>query len=89
MGDASGDYYKVTYTETSFKLLVDTTAAETYWETLFSNVINLTVGTEYSGTGSGKNELNLFSVTSTTVQSGDDDNETYPTAMDSALMTKQ
>ncbi len=92
VGVASGDYYKVTYTETSFKALVDTTAAETWWEALFAAAgatVNLTVGTELSGTGSGKNELNLFSVTSTTVQIGDDDNETYPTAMDSQVMTKQ
>ena len=87
VGVASGDYYKVTYTETSFKALVDTTAAETFWEALLST--GLTVGTEYSSGGSLKNELNLFSVTSTTVQIGDDDNETYPTAMDSQVMTKQ
>ena len=87
VGVASGDYYKVTYTETSFKALVDTTAAETWWEALMST--GLTVGTEYSSGGSLKNELNLFSVTSTTVQHGDDDNATYPTAMDSQVMTKQ
>jgi hypothetical protein len=87
VGVASGDYYKVTYTETSFKALVDTTAAETWWEALMST--GLTVGTEYSSGGSLKNQLNLFSVTSTTVQIGDDDNETYPTAMDSQVMTKQ
>ena len=87
VGDPSGDYYKVTYTETSFKALVDTTAAETFWEALLST--GLTVGTEYSSGGSLKNELNLFSVTSTTVQHGDDDNATYPTAMDSQVMTKQ
>ena len=80
-------YHKVTYTETSFKALVDTTAAETWWEALLST--GLTVGTEYSSGGSLKNELNLFSVTSTTVQIGADDNETYPTAMDSKVMTKQ
>ena len=88
VGVASGDYYKVTYTETSFKALVDTTAAETWWEALLTS-IDLTVGTEYSSGGSLKNELNLFSVTSTTVQHGDDDNATYPTAMDSQVMTKQ
>ena len=87
VGVASGDYYKVTYTETSYKALVVTTAAETWWEATLST--GLTVGTEYSSGGSLKNELNLFSVTSTTVQHGDDDNETYPTAMDSQVMTKQ
>ena len=92
VGDASGDYYKVTYTETTFKLLAGTAAAETFWEALYTAAgvsVDLTVGTELSGSGSGKNELNLFSVTSTTVQHGDDDNATYPTAMDSQVMTKQ
>jgi len=92
VGDASGDYYKVTYTETGYKLMVGTAAAKTWWEALYTAAgysINLTVGTELSGGGSGKNELNLFNVTSTTVTIGDDDNETYPTEMDSEVMTKQ
>jgi hypothetical protein len=92
VGDPSGDYYKVTYTETGFALKAGTAAAKTWWEARYTAAgesIDLTVGTELSGTGSGKNELNLFSVTSTTVQHGDDDNETYPTAMDSQVMTKQ
>ena len=92
VGDASGDNYKVTYTETTFKMKVGTTAAETWWEALYLAVgatVNLTVDTELSGSGSGKNELNLFNVTSTTVTIGDDDNETQPTAMDSQVMTKQ
>ena len=92
VGDPSGDYYKVTYTETGFALKAGTAAAKTWWEALYTAAgesIDLTVGTELSGTGSGKNELNLFYVTGTTVQIGDDDNETYPTAMDSQVMTKQ
>jgi len=92
VGVASGDNYKVTYTETSFKMMVGTTAAETWWEALFlaaGATVNLTVGDVLSGTGSGKNEKNLFYVTSTTVTIGDDDNETYPTSMDSQVMTKQ
>ena len=92
VGDASGENYKVTYTETTYKMMVGTTAAETWWEARYTAAgvsIDLTVGTELSGSGNGKNYLNLFSVTSTTVQHGDDDNETYPTEMDSLVMTKQ
>ena len=92
VGDASGDNYKVTYTETTFKMKVGTTAAETWWEARYTAAgvsIDLTVDTELSGTGSGKNYLNLFNVTSTTVTIGEDDNETQPTAMDSEVMTKQ
>ena len=71
---------------------IDTAAAKTWWEALYTAAgesIDLTVGTELSGTGSGKNELNLFSVTSTTVQHGDYDNTTQTTAMDTQVMTKQ
>ena len=92
VGDASGENYKVTYTETTYKLMVGTAAAETWWEALYTSVgatVNFTVDTELSGSGSGKNEKNLFYVTSTTVTIGDDDNETYPTEMDSQVMTKQ
>ena len=92
VGDASGENYKVTYTETTYKLMVGTAAAKTWWEALYTAVgatVNLTVDTELSGTGNGKNYLNLFNVTSTTVTIGEDDNETYPTAMDSEVMTKQ
>ena len=92
VGDALGDYYKVTYTETTNKFIAGTTAAKTWWEAMFlaaGLTIDLTVGTEVSGSGSGKNLLNLFSVTSTTVQHGEDDNATQPTEMDSQVMTKQ
>ena len=97
VGDASGEYYKVTYKETTWKSKVGTTVAETYYENYFSTngvtnegtAIAYTVGTEYSMTGSGKNEMNLFYVNSTTVRHGDDDNETQPTEMDSLEMTKQ
>ena len=48
VGDASGDNYKVTYTETTYKLMVGTAAAETWWEALYTAAgesIDLTVGT--------------------------------------------
>ena len=92
VGDPSGNYYKVTYTETAYALKAGTAAAKTWWEAVYTaagHSIDLTVGTELSGSGSGKNELNLFSVTSTTVQHGDYDNTTQPTAMDTQVMTKQ
>ena len=93
VGVASGSNYLVTYASSTYKVQADTTVAETHLEAFLlaatGSAVDLTVGTELSGTGSGKNELNLFSVTSTTVQIGDDDNETYPTAMDSQVMTKQ
>ena len=97
VGDQSGDYYKVTYKETGFKIKAGTTVAETYYEDYFTTngitasgtTINLVVDTEYDVGGSGKNEMNLFYVSSTTVRHGDGDNATQPTEMDSLEMAKQ
>ena len=97
VGVQSGDYYKVTYKETGFKAKAGTTVAEAFYENYFSTngitkqgtAIDLVVDTEYDVGGSGKNLLNLYSVTSTTVQTGKDDNETQPIAMNSWVMTKQ
>ena len=97
VGAQSGDYYQVTYKETGFKAKAGTTVAEAFYENYFSTygitkqgtAIDLVVDTEYDVGGSGKNLLNLYSVTSTTVQTGEDDNATQPTAMDSWVMTKQ
>ena len=90
-------YHKVTYKETGFKTKAGTTVAEAFYENYFSTnsitkqgtAIDLVVDTEYDVGGSGKNLLNLYSVTSTTVQTGEDDNATQPTEMDSWVMTKQ
>ena len=97
VGDQSGEYYKVTYKETGYKITANTSVAETFYENYFSTngitasgvTIDLVVGTEYDVGGSGKNEMNIYSVTSTTVQTGDDDNATQPTEMDTLEMAKQ
>ena len=97
VGDASGEFYKVTYKETGYKIKVGTTVAETYYEDYFTTngitasgtTIDLVVGTEYDVGGSGVNEMNIFYVSSTIVRHGDDDNATQPTEMDSLEMAKQ
>ena len=97
VGDQSGDYYKVTYVEATFKVMAVTSTAESFYESYFSTnsitnqgtAIDLVVGTEYSMSSNGNTYMNLYSVTSTTVQTGDDSSSTQPTAMDSAVMIKQ
>ena len=93
VGDASGDYYKVTYTETTFKVKADTAVAVTHLEdALRPNIsdIDLTLGTEYSASGGSSSYKNLWYVTSTTFQKGEElDNGTQPTAMDSPTYTKE
>ena len=97
VGDQSGDYYKVTYNEETFKVMAVTSTAVTFYETYFSTygitnqgtAIDLSAGIEYSMSGNTSLYMNLYSVTSTTVQTGDDSSSTQPTAMDSLVMTKQ
>ena len=93
VGVASGSNYLVTYTSSTYKLQADTTVAETHLEAFLlaatGSAKYLTVGTEISMSGSGNLKKNLWSVTSTTIQTGEDDEDTYPTEMDSMVMTKQ
>ena len=97
VGDASGSNYKVTYVEATFKVTAVTSTAESFYESYFSTnnitnqgtAVDLVVGTEYSMSSNGNTYMNLYSVTSTQVQTGDDSSQTQPTAMDSLVMTKQ
>ena len=97
VGDQSGDYYKVTYKETGYKIMADTSVAEAFYENYFSTnnitasgtAINLVVGTEYDVGGSGSSYMNLFYVNSTIARHGEGSTSSYPTAMDSLEMAKQ
>ena len=94
VGVASGSNYLVTYTSSTYKVQADTTVAETHLEAFLlaatGSTIDLTVGTEYSMSGSGSSNKNVWSVTSTTIQTGEEeDNGTQPTEMDSMTMTKE
>ena len=97
VGDQPGDYYKVTYKEATFKVMAVTSTAVTFFETYFATygitnqgtAIDLSAGIEYSMSSNGNIYMNLYSVTSTTVQTGDDSSSTQPTAMDTLVMTKQ
>jgi len=91
VGEASGSNYKVTFTDSKLRQKVSTTAAETFWETAYSNAganINLTVGEEFSATSSSAKK-NLWYVTSSTFQDGSDSSSTYPSAVGSTVYTKQ
>jgi len=97
VGDASGEFYKVTYQELGYKNKAGTAVWEAFYENYFSTnnitasgtTIDLVVDTEYDVGGSGYTEMNLFYVSSTTVRHGDDDNATQPTEMDTLEMAKQ
>ena len=92
VGAASGSNYLVTYNADSIKIKPSTEVAETHIETFATNAglsWALTVGTESSFSDSGSLYMNLWSVTSTTIETGDGDKDTQPTAMDSMVMTKE
>ena len=94
VGVASGSNYLVTYASSTYKVQADTTVAETHLEAFLlaatGSAVDLTVGTEHSMSGSGNTYKNVWSVTSTTIQTGEEeDNGTQPTEMDSMTMTKE
>ena len=94
VGVASGSNYLVTYASSTYKVQADTTVAETHLEAFIlaatGSAVDLTVGTEYSLSGSGNSYKNVWSVTSTTFQQGEEeDNGTQPTEIDSMTMTKE
>ena len=91
VGEASGSNYKVTFTDSKLRQMVSSTAAETYWETVYSNAganIDLTVDEEYSATSSSS-RYNLWYVTSSTFQDGSDSSSEYPSSVGSTVYTRQ
>jgi len=97
VGDASGEFYKVTYQELGYKNKAGTAVWEAFYENYFSTnnitasgtTIDLVVGTEYDVGGSGSSYMNLFFVSSTIARYGEGSTSSYPTAMDSLEMVKQ
>ena len=92
VGVASGSNYKVTYKSSYFKELVNSSAAEAFREKVYSNAglsVDLTQGCVYEGSTSGKEYKDLWNVTSTTLKTGDYDEDTYPSSVGSTEYTKQ
>ena len=91
VGSASGSNYAVTYKDATVKILPSTDAAKSHMET-FATASGLSVtftkGSETSVTSSGNTKYNLVLVTSTTVKTGDADDNATPSEADSMVMTK-
>ena len=93
VGVASGSNYLVTYNSSTYKVNAYTAVArDNLTAALIGNITDIdltTLGQEFSTTGSGSLYMNLWSVTSTTIETGNGDKNTQPTAMDSMVMTKE
>jgi hypothetical protein len=91
VGSASGSNYAVTYKDATVKILPSTDAAKSHMETFAASVdlsVTFTKGSETSVTSSGNTKYNLVLVTSTTVKTGDADDNATPSEADSMVMTK-
>ena len=66
VGSASGSNYPVTYNNQTQAITVHTTAAETTTETLYSNVLDWTVGTPRELSMSGQFKYGLWTLSGTT-----------------------
>ena len=86
VGDASGSNYKVDYTTSTIKVLACTTTVESWMEE--GSDVNLTLGEEYSRSGSGEARKNLIYVTSNTIKLGPDSSSDYPSDVDSNELKK-
>ena len=92
VGVASGSNYNVTYKSSYFKELVNSSAAEAFREKGYSDAglsVDLTQGCVFEGSTSGKEYKDLWNVTSTTLKTGDYDEDTYPSSLEVTEYTKQ
>ena len=79
VGDASGSDYKITANQASHDILANTSGGETFIESLFSNQIDVTVGTEKT-TNVATLYYNLINISGTTLSFGDESDSAYPSS---------
>ena len=72
--------------------MVKTSAAEAFREKVYSDAglsVDLSLGCVFEGSMSGTEYKNLWNVTSTTLITGDQDEDTYPSSVEVTEYTKQ
>ena len=91
VGSASGSNYPLTLTKARSLVTAGTTAGETFVEALWSNSINVTVGTEYTDTytGSTNPRYSLINLSSTTLYQSDVSESGTPSSVGDTGLTKQ
>ena len=91
VGSASGSNYPLTLTKARSLVTAGTTAGETFVEALWSNSINVTVGTEYTDTytGSTNPRYSLINLSSTTLYQSDVSSSATPSSVGDTALTKQ
>ena len=91
VGTASGSNYPVTYNDAGIRWTVNTTAAETYLEALYSSSnIDMTVGTEKVIASSTRTfYYNLWTPSATTIYLASESSEQTPSTAGTLVLTKE
>ena len=91
VGTASGSNYPVTYNDAGIRWTVNTTAAETYLEALYSSSnIDMTVGTEKVIASSTKTfYYNLWTPSATTIYLASESSNSTPSTAGTIVYTKE
>ena len=91
VGTASGSNYPVTYNDAGIRWTVNTTAAETYLEALYSSSnIDMTVGTEKVFASSTRTfYYNLWTPSATTIYLASESSEQTPSTAGTLVLTKE
>ena len=88
VGDASGSDYKITANQASHDILANTSGGETFIESLFSNQLDVTVGTEKT-TNVGTLYYNLINISGTTLSFGDESDSAYSSSSSEITFKQQ
>jgi len=80
VGSSSGSNYQVSQLQTALKTLVTTTTAETWVESLWADIFDLTVGAEYTHSNTLQS-YGLWNLSGTTFQKGLTSTSAYPSSL--------
>jgi len=91
VGSASGSNYQVELIYKQIKLLVTTTVSETWVEGIYGGSVDFVVDTEkiFTVSASSQQKYNLWNVSATTFEMGNNGAQSFPTELNGVEYTKQ
>jgi len=91
VGSASGSNYQVALIWKQIKILVTTTVSETWVEGIYGGSVDFVVDTEkiFTVSASSQQKYNLWNVSATTFEMGNNGAQSFPTELNGVEYTKQ
>lgn len=91
VGSASGSNYQVELIYKQIKILVTTTVSETWVEGIYGGSVDFVVDTEkiFTVSASSQQKYNLWNVSATTFEMGNNGAQSFPTELNGVEYTKQ